>query len=323
MRRTKLLVLLALILVGLMALTPALAEVVRIGIVQFAEHPSLDNCRTGLIEGLRENGFAEGDNLEIRYQNAQADTGTTALIAADFASTCDMIVAIATPAAAASFNAAEGKIPVVYTAVTDPIAVGLANPDGTSTGDVTGTSDSLPVEAQLAMIRAMQPDAKRIGILHTTSETNSDSSLARYRELAPKYSFDIVDQGIATGADVPMAMDALLPKVDCLTNLTDNTVVSYLPVILEMASEAGKPVYGSEIEQVIAGCVASEGLEYVSLGRQTGAIAARILKGEQASAIPFETITESQLSINTDAMAQFGLVLPDSLKDRATDARKD
>ena len=165
-------------------------KVYKIGIIQFAEHGSLDNCREGFIEGLAEAGFVEGENVEFEYQNAQADTSTTALIASTFAESCDMICAIATPAAAAAFNAAEGKIPVIYTAVSDPVAAQLAGADGTNPGAITGTSDQLPVEAQLKLIRAMQPDATKIGILHTTSETNSDSTLATYKELAPQYGFE-------------------------------------------------------------------------------------------------------------------------------------
>ena len=294
-------------------------KVYKIGIIQFAEHGSLDNCREGFIEGLAEAGFVEGENVEFEYQNAQADTSTTALIASTFAESCDMICAIATPAAAAAFNAAEGKIPVIYTAVSDPVAAQLAGADGTNPGAITGTSDQLPVEAQLKLIRAMQPDATKIGILHTTSETNSDSSLATYKELAPQYGFEIIDQGISTGADLPMALDSLLPQVDCTTNLTDNTVVSYLAVVLEKSKEAGKPVYGSEIEQVINGCVASEGIEYVELGRQTGRMAARVLNGEDPATIPYEIITNSYLYVNPAALAEYGLTVPDELAERAID----
>lgn len=297
---------------------------VKIGIIQFAEHGSLDNCRNGFLEGLAEEGFVEGQNLVVEYQNAQTDTGTTALIANQFAESCDMIVAIATPAAAAAFNAAEEKgIPVIYTAVSDPVSSGLAFADGTNPGEITGTSDALPVEAQLKLIRTMQPDATKIGILHTTSETNSDATLNEYRTLAANYGFEIVDKGISTGADIPLALDSLLPQVDCTTNLTDNTVVSYLPVVLEMSKEAGKPVYGSEVEQVKMGCVAAEGLEYFELGKQTGRMAAKVLKGEaKASEIPFEIITNSYLYVNADAMADYGMQLPAELTDRAIDVNQ-
>ena len=174
------------------------------------------------------------------------------------------------------------------------------------------------MEAQLKLIRALMPDATKIGILHTTSETNSDSTLATYKELAPQYGFKIVDKGISVGADIPMALDALLPLVDCTTNLTDNTVVSYLATVLEMSKEAGKPVFGSEVEQVRNGCVASEGIEYLELGRQTGGMAAKVLSGEaEAKDIPFEIISNSYLYINEEVLAEYGLTVPAELAERA------
>ena len=138
-----------------------------VGISQFAEHGSLDNCREGFIEGLKEEGIEEGKNLKIDYQNAQTDTGTASTIADSFISEkVDMICAIATPCAASAYNSAmNADTPVVYTAVSDPVAAGLANDDGTSVGNITGSSDILPVEEQLKMIRQMMPYAKKIGIL--------------------------------------------------------------------------------------------------------------------------------------------------------------
>ena len=295
-------------------------DMIVIGIAQFAAHPSLDNCHQGFIDGLAEEGFIEGVNVTFIYQNAQADTSYANQIAINFVDSCDLICAIATPVAMAAFNAAEDEgIPVIYTAVSDPVASMLANADGTNPGPITGTSDALPVEAQLKLIRALMPEAKTIGILHTTSETNSDSTLAQYKELAPKYGFTIIDKGISTGADIPMAMDVLLPQVDCTTNLTDNTVVSYLPVVLEMSEEYGKPCFGSEIEQVKSGCVAAEGIEYYELGKQTGHMAARILKGESAQDIPYEIISNSYLYINPEAISAYGLTVPADYLDRAID----
>ena len=204
----------------LLSATALADEVIHIGIIQFAEHGSLDNCRIGFIEGLAEEGFVEGENVVFDIQNAQADTAISAQIADVMAGKYDMICAIATPAAMAAFNAAEDAgIPVIYTAVSDPVSAMLASADGKNPGNITGTSDALPVEAQLKLIRALMPDATKIGILHTTSETNSDATLALYKELAPNYGFEIIDKGISTGADLPMALDALLPQVDCTSPL--------------------------------------------------------------------------------------------------------
>ena len=305
----------------ILAAAVSFAETYTIGIGQFAQHGSLDNCYQGFIEGLAEAGLVEGENLKIDLQNAQADMGIAQQIAAQFASAkVDMMVGIATPMAQACYNAAAGAIPTIFTAVTDPVAAGFASADGTAAGEVTGTSDALPIKAQLETIRAMLPDATKIGILYTTSEVNSISAIEIYKSLAGDYGFEIVESGISTTADIPLALDALLGKVDCLTNLTDNTVVSALALVLDKANAAGKPVFGSEIEQVKLGCVAAEGLDYIALGRQTGLMAAKVLKGEtKASEIPYEIITEPGLYINTEALAKFGIVLSDELKARANE----
>lgn len=294
-------------------------KVYTIGIGQFGEHGSLDNCREGFVAGLAEEGFVEGKNLIIINENAQFDTGIGNQIAGNFVGKkVDLIGAIATPMAQSAFNAAEGKdIPVVYTAVTDPVAAMLTK------GNITGTSDKLPVEAQLRLIRTTMPDAKKIGILFTTSEVNSESTISDYKKLAGDYGFEIVASGISAAVDIPLAVDKLLTQVDCLTNLTDNTVVGSLPVILNKAGKQNIPVFGSEIEQVKLGCVASEGLEYMELGKQTGKLAAKILKGEKnAEEIPYEIIEESSLYINSDVMKQFNMALSEELKERAQDVIK-
>lgn len=258
-------------------------ETYTIGIEQFAEHGSLDNCREGFLEGLAEEGLVEGENLTVEYKNAAADMGTAGQISDSFVSSdVDLLCGIATPSAQSCFNAAMDKeIPVIYTAVTDPLAAELADEEGNPVGEITGTSDKLPIQQQLEMIRTMLPEAETIGILYTTSEANSESAIKEYEALAEEYDFTIETAGITATADIPLAAQGLLEKVDCITNLTDNTVVSSLPAILEMANEAKIPVFGSEIEQVKIGCLAAQGLDYVELGRQTGKMAAQVLKGEK------------------------------------------
>lgn len=295
----------------------------KIGIQQFAVHGSLDNCREGFLEGLEEEGIKEGDNLKVEVKNAMADTATNAQIADSFVSdNMDLICAIATPSAQSAYNAAMDKdIPVVYTAVTDPVAAELADKDGNPVGDVTGTSDTLPVEEQLKMIREMMPDAKTIGILYTTSEANSVSAIATYESLVDKYGFTLETKGISQTSEIALATDDLLTKVDCITNLTDNTVVASLPTILEKANEKGIPVFGSEIEQVKIGCLAAEGIDYIQLGKQTGKIAAQILKGEKkASEIPYEIISEPGFYVNTKVAENLGIEVPSDLADSAVES---
>ncbi len=287
-----------------------------IGISQYGEHGSLDNCREGFLQGLAEAGLVEGTDFTVIYQNAGFDNATATQIAQGFsAQNVAIMCAIATPSATACYSAAEDKdIPVIFTAITDPVAAELVD------GNVTGTSDKLPVEAQLELIRALQPDAKVIGILYTTSEPNSVSAIAEYQEKAPDYGFAIEALGVAAQSEVTQATDTLIAKnVDCFSNLTDNNVVGVLASILEKTDEAGIPVYGSEIEQVKLGCVASAGIDYIKLGRQTGAMAARVLRGESAADIPYETISEYDIYVNPDALAAINIALPEDIAEKALD----
>jgi len=291
-----------------------------IGISQFAVHGSLDNCREGFLAGLAEEGIAEGENLTVEYVNAQADPATASMAAGNFVSKgVDMICGIATPSATTAYNATlNGDIPVIYTAVSDPVAAGLAKEDGSPVGNVTGTCDALAVDAQLAMIREIMPRAKKIGIIYTTSEANSVSTVAAYEEAAGNYGFEIITTGVTAMSEVALAAADMTGKVDCITNLTDNTVVSALQTVLDEANKAGIPVFGSEVEQVKAGCVASMGLEYFELGKQTGRMAAKVLKGEaEAADMKYETITEPSLYVNFAAAEKLALSLPDGYKDKA------
>lgn len=289
---------------------------ITIGIGQFAEHASLDNCKEGFLAGLKDAGFVEGDNLEVLFDNAQADGGTANQIANDFVSKkVDLICSIATPMAQSAFGAVKDTdIPVIFTAVTDPVAAELAKADKTPNGNVTGTSDKLPVESQLEMIRAILPDAKKIGIMYSTSEVNSVSAIEEYKAAADNYGFEIVESGIATAADIPLAADDLVSKVDCINNLTDNTVVSSLPIILDKAADKNIPVFGSEVEQVKIGCLATVGLDYYDLGKQTGAMAAQVLSGEKkASEMNFQIIEDASFYGNTAVATNLGITLPEDL----------
>lgn len=293
-----------------------------IGIGQFAVHGSLDNCREGFIMGLAESGFVEGKNLTILYENANADGGTSSQIINNFVSKkADLICAIATPMAQSAYSAAKkADIPVIYTAVTDPVKAELASSDGAPVGEITGTSDKLPVTEQLQMIRTVLPDAKKIGIMYSTSEVNSQSTIEEYKAAAPEYGFEIVESGISSAADIPLAADQLVQKVDCINNLTDNTVVSSLQVILDAANKKKIPVFGSEVEQVKVGCMASEGLDYIELGKQTGHMAAKVLKGEaKASEMNFEIIKEASFYGNNKVAENLGIALPEELTESAAE----
>ena len=298
----------------------ASGEVPIIGINQYGSHGSLDNCREGFLQGLQEAGLVEGTDYTIDYQNANFDTNLATQIAQAFsAEDAALMVGIATPSATACYAAAEDKdIPVVFTAITDPVGAKL------DSGNITGTSDVLPVQGQLELIRAIQPEADTIGIVYTTSEPNSVYSIGIYEDLAADYGFTIEAIGVTAQSEVTQAVDTLISQgVDCISNLTDNNVVGVLGSILEKTTEVGIPVYGSEIEQMELGCVAGAGLDYVQLGIQTGKMAAQILTGEATCEdLPYETIENYGLYVNSNALAAMGLTLPEDVAQNAEEVRE-
>lgn len=291
-----------------------------IGISQYGEHGSLDNCREGFLQGLAEAGLMEGVDFEVHYQNAGFDDNIAIQIGQTFsAEDVDLMAAVATPSATACFAAAEDKdIPVIFTAITDPVGAKL------DSGNITGTSDVLPVEGQLQLIRDLQPQAETVGIVYTTSEANSVYSIGVYEELAASLGFTIETVGVTAQSEVTQAVDTLISRgVDCISNLTDNTVVGVLPAILEKTNEAGIPVYGSEVEQMKLGCVAGAGLDYIKLGIQTGQMAAKVLRGEATcQELPYEVIENYDLYINPEALSAMGIAVPDSVASAAIDVTK-
>lgn len=293
--------------------------VYKVGVVQYADHPSLDNCREGFVLGLREAGLEEGKNLELTAKSAQGNDATNIQIAQSFVSgKMDLVCGVATPSAMALYNVCfEKKIPVVFNAVSDPVQAKLAKSRTEALDGISGISDALPVEDQLKLIREILPDARKIGIVYTTSEANSVSTIETYKNLAGQYGFEIVEKGISNAAELPQAMDILVGEADCISNMTDNTVVNNLPVELEKAGARNIPVFGSEEEQVGNGCVASAGIDYIELGKKAGAMAARVLKGENISDMPYETITESKITVNPAAAEKLGIEIPESVTARA------
>lgn len=291
------------------------AKIYKIGVTQISDHPSLDNCRTGFIQGLENGGFKEGENLKIEFVGAQDDMAKNTQIAQNFANGgMDLVCGIATPSAQALYAAClDKKIPVIFNAVSDPVAANLAKSDTEALPGISGISDRLPVEAQLKLIREIMPDAKKIGILYSTGEANSVSTLEVYKQLAPQYGFEIVESGISKKADVPQAADVVLSQVDCISNMTDNTVVSALAVVLDKANALKIPVFGSEEEQVGNGCLASAGLDYVQLGIQAGEMAAKVLNGTDVSTLPYETLAESKITLNNSVAESLGIEIPESI----------
>lgn len=288
-------------------------EVITIGILQYGSHESLENCYEGIIEALD----ASGINYEVDYQNGNFESTTCDTIAKTMvASGCDIIIPIATPAATSAYSAcAEKEIPVVFCAVSDPVSAGLVDSLEDVGAHATGTATVINFDTQLDMIMALQPDVETIGVLYTTSESNSVTDLARIEEAAAERGLTIISSAIQTASDIPAAAVALAAQVDCINNFADNNVVNNLSVVIDAATAAGIPVYGSEVEQVENGCLAAEGIDYVEVGRQTAYLALEIIDGTAVSDLAVTVLEDSTPAINLDVLEQFELDLPEAYED--------
>lgn len=293
-------------------------SVLKIGIIQYMSHPSLDNCYNGVISALESSGLQYTVDYQIGSGNS-ADSDCTNFAKNMVAANYDMIIAIATPAAKSAFAATDDtEIPVIFCAVSDPVAAGLVESMDAPGYLCTGTSDVLDLEAQVALIKAMQPEVKSIGILYTSSEDNSITNLKNFKAICDKEGIEVVATAVQGASDIPSAAEELASKVDCINNFTDNNVVNNLSVVLTAADKYGIPVYGSEEEQVINGCLASVSIDYVALGRVTGEMAVSVLKGEDASTMAVKTITEATPVINSSVLKKLGLSTPDGYSEVKT-----
>ena len=294
------------------------SDEIKVGVIQYVSHPSLDNCYAGVEAALN----ASDKNIKIDRQigsDAAADSDCGTYAANMVSQKYDMIVAIATPAALSSAAATDGTdIPVIFCAVNDPVVAELVESMEKPGYACTGTSDVLDLEAQVNLIQSMQPDVKKIGILYTTSEANSISNLERFKKICADRDIEVVATGIQNDADIPAAATALASQVDCINNFTDNKVVNNLTVVLDAANDAGIPVYGSEVEQVKNGCLAAVSIDYVALGNVTGEMALDVLDGEDPAEMAVRTITDATPVVNTEVLEALGMTMPESYENAET-----
>lgn len=287
----------------------------KVAILQYMPHSSLDNCTQGIKNALDKAGIAY--DVQIG-SSGSADTDCQSYAQQMVAAGYKAIIAVATPAATFAYSAvqnASSDIPVIFCAVSDPVAVGLVNSIEVPGNNCTGTSDSIDIKGQIAMIKAAQPELKKLGVFYTTSEANSISQLETLKEECEANGIELVSQGITEASELASAAAALIPDVEAITNLTDNNVVDNMNVFLEQADAKGIPVYGSEIEQVRKGCLASASIDYVALGEKTGEMAAEILAGKSAAEYPVSIVSDSFLCVNPDVASKLGITLPAELAD--------
>ncbi|MBB2972495.1 ABC transporter substrate-binding protein [Mesorhizobium sp. RMAD-H1] len=298
--------------------TSALAKDVTVAVTAIVEHPALDATRDGVKEALAEAGFKEGENLKFIYESAQGNAGTAAQIARQFiGDNPDVIVPISTPSAQAVVSATR-DIPVVFTAVSDPVGAQLVKDFEKPGGNVTGLSDMSPVADHVALIKEILPNAKTIGFLYNSGETNSVSLLAALKEAAEKAGLTVVESTATRSADVQGAARALVGRADIIYVPTDNTIVSALEGAVAVAEENKIPLFTADTDSVNRGAIAALGFNYHDVGKQTGAVVARILNGEKPGDIPVKVAAGTDLVVNLVAAKKMGVELPQALVDRAT-----
>ena len=280
------------------------AEEYVIGISQLADHPALDDARLGFEEELKELGV----NAKIVYQNAQGEIPNTLSIAQNFVGDeVDLIYAIATPAAQ-SAKQATSDIPVLFSAVTDPVKSEIVDDWDYVGGNITGTSDMAPTESQLQMFKQMDPSIETIGILYNLNEDNSEIQIAEVEELAPKEGLEVVKMGVTNINEIQQTLDALISRVDAMYILSDNLVASAVELVSNKLNENKMISVSAEETQVRGGILITNGLNYYELGKKTAQMAKEILvDGKDISTIPVFIAEEIVTTVNKGTLEAIGL----------------
>lgn len=286
----------------------------KIGIVQLVEHDALDAANKGFVDGLKERGFEEGKNLVIDQQNAQADQSNLQNIGQRFVNDkVDLIYAIATPAAQTVANLTK-DIPIVASAITDYEGAKLIKSNNEPGGNLTGTSDMNPIKEQIDLLLKITPNAKTIGCIYTSSEANSEIQFKAMKEYAESKSLKVESATISNVNDIQQAAQSLVSKVDVFWVPTDNVVASAIPTLVSITDAAKKPVICGEPNHVKNGGLATYGIDYYELGKQSGHMAADILEGKSKPAnMPIQFANVLKAMFNKTDAAKLGITLSDDL----------
>lgn len=295
------------------------SNLTKIGITQIVEHPALDSSREGFLAALKDNGYEENKNIKVDFQNAQGDMPITQTIAKKFVDDkVDMIFAISTPSAQAAYNVTK-EIPILITAVTDPVAAELVASLKNSGNNITGTSDATPMDKQFQFIKDELPNVKKIGIMYNTSESNSEIQVEKAKSYAKDLGFEIVAQGITSVNDVPQTLNSMINKIDALYIPTDNMVASSMPIIAKTCFDNETPIIGAEKAHVEAGAIVSVGIDYYQLGYETGLKAVKVIEGTSPNDIPVSFQEETSININTDALKKLNISFSEDIMSNASE----
>ena len=296
------------------------AETLRIGIIQPMEHESLDAAREGFVQALADHGYTDGDTIVLDYQNAQGDSSALLTISQRFVGDdCDLVLAIGT-GAAQSIASQTSEIPVLITAVTDPVDAGLVQSSEAPGTNVTGTNDMNPIREQLELIPEILLDAQTVGLLYTSSEDNSILQIEEAKAILEEMNLDYVEQTVTGSNDVQQAVQSIVTRCDAIYIPTDNTFASAMPLVGSVVMESGTPVICGATGMVEAGGLITLGLNYYNLGYQTGEMAAQVLEGADPASMPVQSQNQYDYVVNEEMLSALGMELPQSLLEKMGDA---
>lgn len=292
----------------------------KIAYSQIIAHPALDEIYAGMVQGLQEHGYVVGKNLHIDYQIAQGDMAINNQIAQKFVGDKpDVIVASTTPSAQAVIAAAKGRLPIVFTGITDPISAKLVDNLEKPGGNVTGVKEALAYEQNVAILHSLLPEAKHIGTVFNPGEDNSNASNAMLEKTMQPRGLTLVSAPAKNTGEVLDAARSLVGKVDAFLITLDNTAVSGLPSLVQVAEQHKLPLFVFDTYSVPIGAAVGVGYDEFDVGRLTADKVAAILQGAKAGDLPVAEVEKSRIVLNPAAAARQGLTLPQNLLDQASE----
>lgn len=293
------------------------AKSYKIGIVQIQEHASLNTIRDAVVERLAELGYKDGENCSIDLQQANGEPTTVTQILDKFKSDGDdIIVAITTPCAQMAAPYSE-EIPVVFSAVTDPVGAKIIDSIESTGANITGTSDKLEISKILDFAQTLKPEIKKLGYLYNTGEDNSVSCLKEVKAYCEAKGIKVIEAAATNTSEVQEAALKLADKCDAVFSANDNTIASAMGTVAEVMNNAKVPMFVGADSMVKDGGLATVGIEYTDLGKETANMVAQILSGEKkASEIPVKVFNENLSNyINKTTADAIGITIPQEILD--------
>lgn len=296
----------------------ASSEKVKIGVLQFVTHDSLDEIYKGIKAGLEEGGYSTTDNLEIDFMNAEADQSQVQTMSKKLVDNGnELLIGIATPAAQGLANATT-ELPIIMGAVTDPVGANLVTDLKNPGGNITGVSDQTPVADAVSLIKEITPDAKTIGVLYSSNEDNSKIQVEEFKAAAEEAGYTVLEYAVASSNELASTVEVATSKTDVLFTPVDNTVASAFSTVVSVANKTKTPIFTSVEDMVEGGGIASVTLSQYDLGVATGKMAAKILDGANPGDTPVQIFNEGTIVVNQKVAKELGITLSDDVINQAS-----